>query len=116
MWGDIGAAAPPDLIFGSNQDVSDGALHFLIKQLTELRLKPNKKKFQLYATTKRAAEQAPDWLPRPFHITDPDRRAAVDGLEAEAAAAATNARGAPPGQRESAEAAAAKAKEEAEAT
>ena len=112
---DIDAAGPPDLIFGSNPDGSDGALHFLIEQLAQLRLKPNKKKFQLYATTQRAAEQAPGWLPRPFHITDPDRRAAVAGLEAEAAAAATNARGAPPGQRESAEAAAAKAKEEAAA-
>ena len=112
---DIDAAGPPDLIFGSNQDGSDGALHFLLEQLAELRLEPNKSKFQFYATTERAAERAPNWLPRPFFITDPDRRAAVDGLEATAAAAAANARSAPPGERVSAEAAAANAKEEAEA-
>ena len=112
---DIDAAGPPDLIFGSNQDGSDGALHFLLEQLAELRLEPNKSKFQFYATTERAAERAPNWLPRPFFITDPDRRAAVDGLEATEAAAAANARSAPPGERVSAEAAAANAKEEAEA-
>ena len=112
---DIDASGPPDLIFGSNQDGSNGALHFLLEQLAELDLKPNKSKFQFYATTERAAERAPSWLPRPFYITDPDRRAAVDDLEAKAAAAANNARSAPPGERESAEAAAAKAKEEAEA-
>ena len=53
---DIDAAPPPDLIFGSNQDGSDGALHFLLEQLAELRLEPNKSKFQFYATTERAAE------------------------------------------------------------
>ena len=65
---DADILGPPDLIFGT-----DGALNFLLSELAKCNLAPNKAKFQLYATSGDATVGAPEWLPRPFHITDDER-------------------------------------------
>ena len=102
---DADILGPPDLIFGP-----DGALNFLLSELAKCNLAPNKSKFQLFATSEDAAVGAPEWLPRPFHITDDEIRENVGKLDAEATAAAAAAKRASSTHQAHADAVAAQAK------
>jgi len=102
---DADIIGPPNRIFGAH-----GALNFLLNELAKCNLAPNKSKFQLYATSAEAAEEAPGWLPRPFRITDDELRERVEKLDTEATTTAAAAKRATPAHRAFAEAVAEQAK------
>jgi hypothetical protein len=106
---------PPDLVFNSLPEGSDGALHFLLERLADCNLQPNKEKFQYYATTAAATEKAPIWLQRPYHITDSTLKATIEALESSSSMAASEAKRAPPDRQAAAMEAADKVKQAANA-
>ena len=67
------------MIFGPGK-----ALEKIIAKLDDLGLEVNVKKFQVFGTTPDACDNMPEFLKRPFVITDPVEAARV--AEAEAAA------------------------------
>ena len=98
---DIDIMGPPDQVFGpvkEDADLTDdddpGAMRHLLQGLAAAGLQPNQKKFQLLASTERAAASAPSWLGRlrPFHITDAAHRGHLEELEQAAEEAARRAR------------------------